>query len=772
MNLNRLAVTFLTIGLALPSQAALQFVVATNGPSSLNGIAYDNTNTFVAAGLNSTIERATFAGAGLPWVSNSVPSPGLILEAATYGSGIFVVGGETANNFSSTNGGTTWSTNSGAFSIPATVQGLGFNGGRFAAVSALSKIGYAPNASLTWADATIDNPISLESYRAVTPLGTNGFAACGIRGDIRTSPDGGTNWYVARAFTLTDPDLYGIASDGSTNLVCVGQGGTILRSTNSGTNWTAVSSGATTNLNAAAYTGSGFIVAGDGGLILTSPDGVTWTNASSPTVTNLNAVLFGTSGQLQGVAVLVGAGGTVVIGGTVPAAPVTNAVGSSSQTNCSFNLPNPPLTVVVLPDGAHPAGTVGVDWYDAAAAGNRVWTNSTSLSPANTIAPTNAPTNYIYYAEARDLRTGFTSTNRTPVTLTLYPRPTAVVSGTTTICNGESTTIQVVLTGVAPWTVTWLSNGIPIVTNAGVMIPTNTLTNSPVNPGPNLATNAYTVTNLSDFYNCDAFGSNLTGEAVITINPTPTVTQPTNQTVCSGGETAQVNFTGNATSFAWTNDTTSIGLAASGNGNIDPFTASNGETTSVVATITVTPHYLNNNVDCTGLPQSFTITVNPIPAQTITPVASAVCAGSTGNTASVSVTSGATYSWSISGGTITAGQASSNVTYTAGTGSAVTLSCVVTSSAGCVSAGGQNVSVTVVPQPEISSVTMSANNVVLVWTSLVGVGYQVQYTTDLTTPVTWTDLGSPVNATGATATYTDSLPTDVQRFYQISVVCP
>lgn len=53
MNLNRLAGIFLTIGLALPSHAALQFEVTTNGtfPSgSLNGIAYDNANTLVAVG--------------------------------------------------------------------------------------------------------------------------------------------------------------------------------------------------------------------------------------------------------------------------------------------------------------------------------------------------------------------------------------------------------------------------------------------------------------------------------------------------------------------------------------------------------------------------------------------------------------------------------------------------------------------------------------------------------------------------------------------------
>ncbi|MCK7538009.1 MAG: hypothetical protein MZV63_47155 [Marinilabiliales bacterium] len=46
---------------------------------------------------------------------------------------------------------------------------------------------------------------------------------------------------------------------------------------------------------------------------------------------------------------------------------------------------------------------------------------------------------------------------------------------------------------------------------------------------------------------------------------------------CAGAATAAVNFatnrTGGATTYSWTNNNTSIGLAASGNGNIASFTA-------------------------------------------------------------------------------------------------------------------------------------------------------------------------------------------------------
>ena len=77
----------------------------------------------------------------------------------------------------------------------------------------------------------------------------------------------------------------------------------------------------------------------------------------------------------------------------------------------------------------------------------------------------------------------------------------------------------------------------------------------------------------------------------ITVNPTPNVAQPANQVVCNNFPTAAVNFTGTVpgTIFNWTNNTSSIGLAASGTGNIASFTATNATTNPVVATIIVTP---------------------------------------------------------------------------------------------------------------------------------------------------------------------------------------
>ena len=81
------------------------------------------------------------------------------------------------------------------------------------------------------------------------------------------------------------------------------------------------------------------------------------------------------------------------------------------------------------------------------------------------------------------------------------------------------------------------------------------------------------------------------------------VNQPADVTVCNGATTSAITFTSTVpgNTFTWTNNNTSIGLGASGSGNIAPFTAINTGTAPVVATITVTP--------ASGTPATFTITV-------------------------------------------------------------------------------------------------------------------------------------------------------------------
>ncbi|MEO7991706.1 MAG: PKD-like domain-containing protein [Chryseolinea sp.] len=104
-------------------------------------------------------------------------------------------------------------------------------------------------------------------------------------------------------------------------------------------------------------------------------------------------------------------------------------------------------------------------------------------------------------------------------------------------------------------------------------------------------------------------------EVTLINNVDPFVIAPSNQVLCSGSMTTAVTFAGNASQYSWTNDSPSIGLPASGVGNIASFMAFNSSGSPVIATITITP----TSGICTGTQQSFTITVNPIPV--IDPIA-------------------------------------------------------------------------------------------------------------------------------------------------------
>src|SRR6185369_10711482 len=94
------------------------------------------------------------------------------------------------------------------------------------------------------------------------------------------------------------------------------------------------------------------------------------------------------------------------------------------------------------------------------------------------------------------------------------------------------------------------------------------------------------------------------------------------------------------------------------------------------------------------------ITAQPCltPSTTITPVPAQVCANSTGNAASVpDAGAGASYTWTVSGGTLTSGQSTRSITYTAGATGGVMLSVVISTSATCSVSGSNTIPINTAP---------------------------------------------------------------------------
>ncbi|RYY58004.1 MAG: T9SS type A sorting domain-containing protein [Chitinophagaceae bacterium] len=119
-----------------------------------------------------------------------------------------------------------------------------------------------------------------------------------------------------------------------------------------------------------------------------------------------------------------------------------------------------------------------------------------------------------------------------------------------------------------------------------------------------LEAGTYTVTVL------DAAGCSVTETFTITGKPTPTVNAITGETICNNSGSVGFTFSGSAvsgTTYSWSNDLPSIGLAAFGSGDIAAFTAINTGNSAVTANIIVIPEADG----CQGAAESFTILVKP-----------------------------------------------------------------------------------------------------------------------------------------------------------------
>ena len=211
--------------------------------------------------------------------------------------------------------------------------------------------------------------------------------------------------------------------------------------------------------------------------------------------------------------------------------------------------------------------------------------------------------------------------NTFTVIVTVDPIATVVATPVSNfICTGSTTSIAITspTTGTAPVTFNWTASILTAPTagtitgfssdNTGTL---NIISQTLQNTGTSVGVVRYVVTPYIGL--CPGTPVNVD----ITVNPLGQVDAIPNLVVCPGDVTTSVGFTssntGNTT-YTWTNDTPSIGLAASGSTNSIPsFTAINTTASPIVATITVTPTFVDGSVSCLGTSTSFTITVNPTP---------------------------------------------------------------------------------------------------------------------------------------------------------------
>ncbi|MBL7814406.1 MAG: hypothetical protein JNL70_05320 [Saprospiraceae bacterium] len=364
------------------------------------------------------------------------------------------------------------------------------------------------------------------------------------------------------------------------------------------------------------------------------------------------------------------------------------------------------------------------------------------------------------------------------VTLSVNTVTSSTIATDQSICSGgdpAAFTVTTAATGSGTLTYQWQSNTSGCGSSFSNISGATSATYDP--PSGLTQTTYYRVITTSTLNGIPCFA--ISNCITVTVKPNPSVNQPTNQSVCVGGTTTAINFTGSAvagTVYNWTNTNTSIGLAANGAGDINSFTVTNTGSSPTVATITVTP--IANG--CTGTARSFTITVYPMPTISTFSGGFTECVGGT-QSLSVTAIGGTpplTYQWQNGGSTGTlwiniSGATASTYTPLSNSTGTTLYRVRVTSSAGsaCDTLFSSAATVVVVSDPVVTISTLPTTvcvgaSLTLNASSSGGIGsctYQWQSSPDGTT---WT------NISGATTnSYTTTVLTTTTRYRAQLMAC-
>ncbi len=273
----------------------------------------------------------------------------------------------------------------------------------------------------------------------------------------------------------------------------------------------------------------------------------------------------------------------------------TDAIGCSSRDSSTITVNALPTTTISNDTSICNGSSVSLSATGGTA---YLWSNAATTATIN-VSPTTTTQYFVTVTNASSC------TAVEDVTVTVNANPIASISGTTTICEGSSTT----LTASGGSTYVW----------------DNTTTNASLTVSPTVST-TYSVT-VTDLNGCTDVASQL-----VTVNPAPNVSLGAFTDVCEGS--GLVTLSGGTPAGG-----SYSGLGVSG-GQFDPITTG-------VGTFTIFYDF-TDAIGCSSRDSS-TITVNALPTTTISNDTS-ICNGSS---VSLSATGGTTYLWSNAATTAT-----------------------------------------------------------------------------------------------------------------------
>ena len=429
---------------------------------------------------------------------------------------------------------------------------------------------------------------------------------------------------------------------------------------------------------------------------------------------------------------------------------VTDALGTVATSTATITVSAAPPAPTITSFSANPAAITS----GGSSILTGIFANGTGVITPGNIPMTSgvgvsvSPTATTAYTLTVTNAAGMAVTETATVIVTVAPGAPSITSFTanpTTITSGGTAS----LTG-------FFTNGTAVITPGNIGVTSG----NGVNVSPT-ATTTYTlmVTNSA--------GTSVTQAAAITVDPpptTPTITAPSNVTAgqsYSASIAAQLGSTYSWTITGGTNQGSTTGTSIY-------FIAGASGTVQLGCVVT----------NSAGMASSQGTATATIVAAPLTPIITAptnVTANTTGLIASVTNQPGSTYIWTIVDGTITSGSNTNQITFTAGSSSLISLSCIVTNAAGMASSPGWT-AVTIVAAPTISTFAAASTSITQ------GTGTVLSFTfsggTGIVTPgnTTVTSGGSlnisPTMTTTYTLTVTNSAGTAVTQTINVTVTPP
>lgn len=342
---------------------------------------------------------------------------------------------------------------------------------------------------------------------------------------------------------------------------------------------------------------------------------------------------------------------TICSNGTATFNPTSNVTGATYAFTASGSSAN------VIGFTAAGNGNISDILTNSGSVPETVTYTVTPTGPATTLCP-GTPSNFVVTVDPIPTVTNLVLTQNFCSGGTATFVPTSNVVGST--FSWTATASAGTITG---FSASGTGNINEVINNTGTTQGTVTYVITPTGPG-------------SSF--CPGPASNF----VVTVDPTPTITNnPLTQTFCSGG-TASLNIVSNvvATTFTWTATSSSAnvtGFTAAGNGNISEVLTNTGNMSETV-TYDITP--TGPGLACPGTNVSYVVTVDPIPDVSNVTLTQSFCSGGSATFNPTSSVVGTTFTWtaSASQGTITgfsasgSGNINETITNTGAAGGTVT----------------------------------------------------------------------------------------------------